>query len=103
MGLLAKLSEKTVDGRQYARIGDRLYSQHAVDRMQPTSLGSPAGTIGPGKTISPNIVEHVIKAGVIESSISNGIQRTIYRAGDIGVVTENNGNIIITILRRSEK
>lgn len=95
--------KKTVDGRQYARIGDRLYSQHAVDRMQPTSLGSPAGTIGPGKTISPNIVEHVIKTGVTETSISNGIQRTIYRAGDIGVVTENNGNIIITILRRSEK
>ncbi|MGN6040081.1 DUF637 domain-containing protein [Serratia marcescens] len=95
--------KKTVDGRQYARIGDRLYSQHAVDRMQPTSLGSPAGTIGPGKTISPNIVEHVIKTGITETSISNGIQRTIYRAGDIGVVTENNGNIIITILRRSEK
>lgn len=95
--------KKTVDGRQYARIGDRLYSQHAVDRMQPTSLGSPAGTIGPGKTISPNIVEHVIKTGVTETSTSNGIQRTIYRAGDIGVVTENNGNIIITILRRSEK
>ncbi len=95
--------KKTVDGRQYARIGDRLYSQHAVDRMQPTSLGSPAGTIGPGKNISPNIVEHVIKTGVTETSISNGIQRTIYRAGDIGVVTENNGSIIITILRRSEK
>ncbi|QJW54282.1 hypothetical protein HL670_01150 [Serratia plymuthica] len=95
--------KKTVGGHQYARIGDRLYSQHAVDRMQPTSLGSPAGTIGPGKTVSPNIVEHVIKTGVTETSISNGIQRTIYRAGDIGVVTENNGNIIITILRRSEK
>ncbi|WP_410529567.1 DUF637 domain-containing protein [Serratia sp. AXJ-M] len=95
--------KQTVDGRQYARIGDRLYSQHAVDRMQPTSLGSPAGTIGPGKTVSPNIVEHVIKTGIAETSISNGIQRTIYRAGDIGVVTENNGNIIITILRRSEK
>lgn len=103
MRITVRFSIKTVDGRQYARIGDRLYSQHAVDRMQPTSLGSPAGTIGPGKNISPNIVEHVIKTGVTETSISNGIQRTIYRAGDIGVVTENNGNIIITILRRSEK
>ena len=37
----------TVDGRQYAQIGHRLYSQHAVDRMQPSGLGSPAGTVGP--------------------------------------------------------
>ncbi|MGM7884792.1 VENN motif pre-toxin domain-containing protein, partial [Yersinia enterocolitica] len=91
----------TVDGRQYAQIGDRLYSQHAVDRMQPSSLGSPAGTIGPGRNITPNMVESVIKEGIPQNSVVNGVTRTTYWSGDVGVVTENNSNVIVTILRRS--
>ncbi|EFB8334802.1 hypothetical protein E4J50_23355, partial [Escherichia coli] len=91
----------TVDGRQYAQIGHRLYSQHAVDRMQPSGLGSPAGTVGPGRNITPNMVESVIKEGVPQNSVVNGVTRTTYWSGDVGVVTENNSNIIVTILRRS--
>lgn len=93
--------KKTIDGRQYAQVGDRLYSQHAVDRMQPSGLGSPAGTSGPGRNVTPNMVEHVIKNGSPQNSIVNGITRTTYWSGDVGVVTENNGNVIVTILRRS--
>ncbi|HDL7886521.1 TPA: VENN motif pre-toxin domain-containing protein, partial [Yersinia enterocolitica] len=91
----------TVDGRQYAQIGDRLYSQHAVDRMQPSSLGSPAGTTGPGRNITPNMVESVIKEGNPQNSVVNGVTRTTYWSGDVGVVTENSSNVIVTILRRS--
>ncbi|HFO7175230.1 TPA: contact-dependent inhibition effector tRNA nuclease [Escherichia coli] len=91
----------TVDGRQYAQIGHRLYSQHAVDRMQPSGLGSPAGTVGPGRNITPNMVESVIKEGTPQNSVVNGVTRTTYWSGDVGVVTENNSNIIVTILRRS--
>lgn len=70
--------KQTIDGRQYAQIGDRLYSQHAVDRMQPSGLGSPAGTTGPGRNITPNMVEHTIKTGTSETTVSNGVTRTVY-------------------------
>ena len=93
----------TIDGKQYAQIGDRLYSQHAVDRMQPSGLGSPAGTVGAGRNISPGIVEHTIQNGTKTSSTVNGVERTVHWSGDVGVVTESNGKIIVTILRRSEK
>jgi len=69
--------------------------------MQPSGLGSPAGTSGPGRNITANIVEHTIKTGTPQTSISNGVPRTVYWSGDVGVVTENKGNVIVTILRRS--
>ena len=74
-----------------------MYSQHAVDRMQPSGLGSPAGTVGPGRNITPNMVESVIKEGTPQNSVVNGVTRTTYWSGDVGVVTENNSNIIVTI------
>ena len=93
----------TIDGKQYAQVGDRLYSQHAVDRMQPSGLGSPAGTVGAGRNISPGIVEHTIQNGTKTSSTVNGVERTVHWSGDVGVVTESNGKVIVTILRWSEK
>jgi hypothetical protein len=54
---------KVADGeRVYARIGDRLYTHHAVDRLQPSGLGPPAGTTGAGRSISPNFVEDVLQS-----------------------------------------
>lgn len=47
------------------------------------------------------MVESVIKEGVPQNSVVNGVTRTTYWSGDVGVVTENNSNIIVTILRRS--
>ena len=95
--------KKTIYGKQYSSIGNRLYSQHAVDRMQPSWLGFPAGTVGAGRNISPNIVEHTIQNGTKTSSMINGVKRTVYWSGDVGVVTERNSKIVVTILRRSEK
>ncbi|WP_081295282.1 hypothetical protein [Gilliamella sp. Choc4-2] len=93
----------TINGKQYAQVGDRLYSQHAIDRMQPSGLGSPAGTVGAGRNISPGIVEYTIQNGTKTISKVNGVERTVHWSGDVGVVTENNGKVIVTILRRSEK
>ncbi len=93
----------SINGRPYAQIGDRYYAQHAVDRMQPSSLGSPAGTVGPGRNVTPKMVEHVIKTGSSQNNIINGVTRTTYWSGDVGVITENNGNVVVTILRRSGK
>ncbi len=47
------------------------------------------------------MVESVIKEGTPQNSVVNGVTRTTYWSGDVGVVTENNSNIIVTILRRS--
>ena len=71
--------------------------------MQPSGLGSPAGTVGAGRNISPNIVEHTIQNGTKTSSMVNGVKRTVYWSGDVGVVTERNSKVVVTILRRSEK
>ena len=100
--ILAKLPQKTIDGKQYALIGNRLYSKHAVDRMQPSWLGFPAGTVGNSRYISPNIVEHIIQNRTKTSSMVNGVKRTVYWSGDVGVVTERNSKIVVTILRKSE-
>ena len=34
--------------------------------------------------------------------MDNGVKRTVYWSGDVGVVTERNSKIVVTILRRSE-
>ena len=94
------LPKEVHDGKTYARIGDRLYSQHAVDRMQPSGLGAPAGQIGAGKSIAPRFVEDIIKTGIrrVETNPS-GVQRSVIRSGDFEVVTENLDKIIVTVKR----
>lgn len=95
--------EKVVlSNKEYAKIGNRLYTHHAVDRMQPSSLGSPAGTIGSDRNISPNIVEITIKEGVKSEKMVYGVNRNIYQLGDVRVVTKNNDNIIISVIRASQ-
>lgn len=71
--------------------------------MQLSELGFPAGTVRTSRYISPNIVEHTIQNGTKTSSMVNGVKRTVYWSGDVGVVTERNSKIVVTILRRSEK
>ena len=88
-----------VNSREYAKIDDRNYTQHAVDRMQPSSLGVPAGSVGAGRNISPNIIEHVISTGSSRISVVDGVERTIFTSGNVSVVTEDIGKTIITILR----
>ena len=89
------------EGREYAQIGDRLYSRHAVDRMQPSGLGAPAGADGPGRNVTPNMVEEVIGGGTKTTTIANGIPRAIYTSGNVSVVAEDNGRTVVTILRNS--
>lgn len=99
-GSWSEYPKVTHGNRTYAQIGDRLYSQHAVDRMLPSGLGAPAGALTPGRNISPNIVEQVIRTGNPVNSVVDGVTRTTFWSGNVGVVTENNANIIVTVLRR---
>jgi len=91
----------TKDQREYALVGERFYSRHAVDCMQPSGLGSPAGTIGAGRNISPSIVEDVITNGTKTNTVFNGVTRTIHSSGNVQVVTEEAGKVVVTILRKS--
>jgi filamentous hemagglutinin len=98
----ANYPKTTVSGREYAEIGDRLFSQHAVDRMQPSGLGAPAGAVGAGRNISPDIVDYVIRTGTPTYNTVNGVSRATYWSGDVGIVTESNGKFVVTVLRRSQ-
>lgn len=93
----------SVNGRQYAKVGSRLYTEHAINRMKPSGLGAAENEDSPGRNISPNLVEDVIGLGLKEESNERGVSRTIYWSGNVGVVTENEGNLVVSILRRGSK
>jgi hypothetical protein len=85
----------TRGGREYAQVGDRLYTRHAVNRMQPSGLGAPAGELGAGRSISPNFIEDVISTGSARKVTVDGVERTIHTSGSVQVVTE--GDIVVTV------
>jgi hypothetical protein len=80
-------------GRLYARIGERLYTEHAVERMMPRGLSSL------GRSVPPSAVEYVIQSGDKFSRIVDGITRVIHRSGNIEVITEQADKIIVTVKR----
>lgn len=86
-------------GREYAQIGDRLYAKHAVDRLQPSGLGAPAGATGAGRSISPNFVEDVL-ASTKGTSVRgpSGEARLSFTSGTVQVITEN--GIVVTVITR---
>ena len=89
-----------VDSHEYALVGKRLYSQHAVNRMQPSG-----NRFGPniyqgmngrdyGRSISPTFVEHIIRT-VTPTIQENG--NLMYASGDVRVITNKKG-CVVTIL-----
>lgn len=88
-------------GNEYAKIGNRLYTRHAVDRMQPSGLGAAAGVgndKSPGRSFPPNLVEEVIRNGSQRTVTTiNGVARTIHSSGTAEVVTEQEGKIVVTV------
>ncbi|WP_052520720.1 hypothetical protein [Aneurinibacillus migulanus] len=102
-------------GREHAKIGDRLYSHHVVDRMQPSGIryssqkdvqvrASKILQVGQkdyGRSISPTFVEETLTNGnLIDKQIVNGVEREVWSSGTIEVVTEQNGKIIITVMTK---
>jgi hypothetical protein len=78
-------------GRQYAQIGRRLYTEHAVERMLPPGLA--------GRGIAPSFVEAAIEQGTTTTRVVSGVARTIHTAGNVQVVTEQAGRIVVTVMR----
>lgn len=79
----------TIGGRRYADVGGRPYTQHEVDRMQPS---------GPGRSISPNYVEDVLTSDLMVAKPVTGPLGTSHVNGSVEVITE--GDIVITIISR---
>jgi RHS repeat-associated protein len=85
-------------GRVYAKVGNRLYTRHAVERTYPSGLGTPAGGgPGPGRSIAPAFIEDVIETGTKQTVIVNGVERVIYTSGTVQVVTEQGDKIVVTV------
>ena len=91
----------TIGGREYANVGGRPYTQHAVDRMQPSGLGAPAGASGPGRSIAPQYVDDVLTSPqTVRKPVTgpNGEARVSHVSGTVEVITE--GDIVITVITR---
>ena len=103
-----------LNGREYAKIGERLYTEHAVTRFLPSGRRTPAGlpaadNEGGGyafdpkaRSISPDNVEHVICFGIKSFVVEKGEARTIHAAGDLTVVTTRDNLIVITCMYTHE-
>jgi len=99
--------------RDYAQIGDRLYTHHAVDYMLPSgrrtvnnlpvAQGEGGGYLTKGRGIPPKFVEEAILHGETYTETVKGIRRTIHLCGDLKVVTEENGGIVVTIRYQHEE
>jgi hypothetical protein len=88
----------TVDGKVYAKVGNRLYTRHAVERTYPSGLGTPAGGgLGPGRSIAPAFIEDVIETGTKQTVIVNGVERIIHTSGTVQIVTEHGDRIVVTV------
>ena len=89
-----------VDGQTYAKVGDRLYSKHAVDRMQPSwnRFGHQVTTAGGdyGRSVSPNYVNHVIdnSEGVLQE---NG--NYSHTLGSLQVIVNKSGAVVTIITK----
>jgi hypothetical protein len=103
-----------VNGKQYAKIGERLYTEHAVTRFLPsgrrTLSGVPAArnegggyTFSPNaRSISPNNIEYVIKFGQKRFVLEKGEARTVHTGGDLIVVTTRDDRVVITCIYTHE-
>ena len=97
----------TVNGQEYAKVGDRLFTQHAVDRMQPSGLRGTTGGSGGmpqirqagggydyGRGVAPQFVEDAIASsrGVLQPN--GNISHT---SGSLQVILNPDGAVVTII------
>lgn len=89
----------TMNGQIYAKVGDRLYSKHAVDRMQPSGNRFGANIVQAGgdygRSIAPQYVEDIIRSvnAVFQPKTGN----YVYASGSVKVILNQEG-AVVTIL-----
>lgn len=100
-GTWTDLPRITKNGVEYAQIGGRRYTRHAVDRMTPTGFGTAAGGSA-GRGVPTMVVEATIKIGdkVKTQVMANGAVRETWLMGTVEVVTENAKELVITVMRK---
>ncbi|WP_410514400.1 RHS repeat-associated core domain-containing protein [Paenibacillus sp. BR2-3] len=88
------------NGKTYAKVGDRLYSKHAVDRMQPSGnrYGSQIVQAGGdyGRSVSPTYVEEVLNS--VKPVIQQNGNRS-YVSGTLNIITNEWGNVVTIITK----
>jgi len=67
----------------------RLYTRHAVERSYPASIG--------GRSIAPAFIEEVVRTGTVRKVVVGRIERKIHTSGTVQIVTEDDGNIVVTV------
>ena len=88
------------NGQEYAKVGNRLYSRHAVNRLQPSG-----NRFGPniyqglnggdyGRSVAPQFVEDILET-VKPVLQENG--NLAYTSGSIKVITNNTGAIVTIV------
>lgn len=46
----------TIGGQEYAKVGNRFYTRHAVERTYPSGLGTAVGGVK-GRSVAPSYIE----------------------------------------------
>jgi hypothetical protein len=87
-------------GKEYAKVGNRYFTRHAVDRMAPSALGKAAGGEA-GRSIAPAFIEDAIANGSKTFQYQDGVVRTVHKLGTLEVVTEDAGKIVVTAITKS--
>jgi len=90
----------TQNGQVYAKVGNRLYSKHAVDRMQPSgNRFGPNITQGYGtdygRSIAPQYVEDIINStkGIFQPETGN----YVHHHGTVKVIVNPQGAVVTII------
>ncbi len=99
-GAWVDLSKVKENGIEYAQIGSRRYTHHAIDRMAPTGLGKAMSGLS-GRGVPTMVVESTIEIGkkVNTQTMPSGAIRETWMMGTVQVVTENNKELVITVMR----
>jgi hypothetical protein len=89
----------TVNGKVYAKVGNRLYTRHAVDRMQPSgnrfsvNVERAGGAVGDyGRSIAPQYIELVI---MLTEAVYNPKTRVYsHSSGSVEVILNLDGAVV---------
>lgn len=96
-------SKATINGTEYAEIGDFYYTKHAVDEfLNPSIETNQINGIEHSRGVVPSYVNWVLTDGVRNGSttiVENGANRVKYCNGSLEVIVEN-GNIVVTIITK---
>jgi hypothetical protein len=102
-GTWSDLTKVTVDGAEYAKIGGRRYTRHAVDRMAPTGFGTAVGGIA-GRGVPTIVLEAAIKSGEkVASEVVNGVVRETWKMGRLSGGPRPSRRTLSTQLRMFER